>query len=130
MGGEAVGAGVPADPFADPDVVGRGKGVGVVQAACHDVDGARFIGVVVGERGAAKAAEAARHAGGGVELRRPALRDREAVGGEDREGERGCGGRPAAALAVAYTAGQRLALDAVADRSAQASAFLHAAILR
>jgi hypothetical protein len=127
MGGEVVGDPVPGEFVADPDMVGRRQFVGGVQAACHHVDGVRSIGSAVGERGAALAAEASRHVGGGMEFGGPAFRDREAVGGEDHERECRRGGRSAAGLAVAYAARLRFSFDAVSNRSAQASTFSHAA---
>jgi hypothetical protein len=130
MGGEVVGDAVPGQLIADPDMEGRRQFVGGVQAACHHVDGVRPIVSAVGEWGAALAAEASRHVGGGVEFGGLAFRDRKAVGGEDHERECGGRGRSAAGFAMAYAAGKRFSFNAVSDRSAQASTFSHAAPLR
>jgi hypothetical protein len=129
MGGEVVGDAVPGELVADPDMEGRRQFVGGVQTACHHVDGVRLVVVAVGERGAALAAEASRHMGGGVEFGGLAFGDRETVGGEGREGKRRGRGRSAAGFAVAYAARLRFSFDAVSDRSAQASTFSHAGTL-
>jgi hypothetical protein len=121
-GRQAIGHTLPTELILHPHMKGRREGLGVVQAAGHDIERGWLIRLAVCERRATLSAEAADDAGRGPELDRLATGEAKPCGGHPKERQgRGRGSFPAAP-AMADAALQRSADRHEPDRPTETAA--------
>jgi hypothetical protein len=120
MPGQPITESDPPDAVAQPRVVRRRKGLGVVEARCGDVDLGWSLGVHIGERCSARGAERPGHRCGGVEFRRYAADEGEVAGWKGEPCHDRRPRRPTARFAVTDHRGRRCATDDIPDPTAQA----------
>lgn len=114
----------PRELVIEPHLASRGKLAGIVQGDGRYIDGAGFAVAFIDERGTARSAEGALHAGRRPEDLRAARHQREVFEGK---GDPGNGRRAACSptsVAMADDRGDRNAHNSIADRLAKTAAFV------